>query len=229
VGGVKPRPIDVRFVAATNRNLELEVQKAAFRQDLFFRLNGVTMVIPPLRERSEEIEDLALEFVVQFAKQQGKAPPQLGPGVLELMLHYTWPGNIRELRNAIERAVLLAGTGPILREHFPVEKMTATVSTPLSRTPVPGGPGSVEVINLAAVGKETLVPPNGDTAEALSLGERLRAQVKEVERQHIVDALNRCGGNQTRAAKELGISRRTLISRLEEYNIPRPLKDRRAE
>jgi DNA-binding NtrC family response regulator len=227
VGGVKPRPIDVRFVAATNRNLELEVQKGAFRQDLFFRLNGVTMVIPPLRERSEEIEDLALEFMHTFAKQQGKATPQLGESVLELMLNYSWPGNIRELRNAIERAVLLAGNGPILREHFPVEKMTATLSTPLSRTPVPGGPGSIEVINVT--GKDTLVPPNGDTGEARSLGERLRQQVKEVERQHIMDALTRCGGNQTRAAKELGISRRTLISRLEEYNIPRPLKDRRVE
>jgi two-component system, NtrC family, response regulator AtoC len=122
---------------------------------------------------------------------------------------------------------LLAGNGPLLREHFPVEKMTATVSTPLARTPMPGGPGSIEVINVT--GKETLVPPNGDTAEALSLGERLRHQMKEVERQHIIDALTRCGGNQTRAAKELGISRRTLISRLEEYNIPRPLKDRRPD
>jgi DNA-binding NtrC family response regulator len=80
-----------------------------------------------------------------------------------------------------------------------------------------------------SAGKETLVPPNGDTTESASLGERLRQQVKEVERQHILDALTRCGGNQTRAAKELGISRRTLISRLEEYNIPRPLKDRRFE
>jgi DNA-binding NtrC family response regulator len=79
--------------------------------------------------------------------------------------------------------------------------------------------------------KATLVPPADEdaTMQALSLGERLRKQVRDVERQHIVDALTRCGGNQTRAAKELGISRRTLISRLEDYNIPRPLKDRRAE
>jgi two-component system, NtrC family, response regulator AtoC len=227
VGGVKPRPIDVRFVAATNRNLELEVQKGAFRQDLFFRLNGVTIVIPPLRERSEEIEDLALEFRQGFAKQQNKPTPDLGPGVLELMLHYTWPGNIRELRNAIERAVLLAGSGPILREHFPVEKMTATVSTPIAQPPLPSSVSGVDVI--AASGKETIIPSNGDTAEGLSLGERLKQQVREVERQHIIDALTRCGGNQTRAAKELGISRRTLISRLEEYNIPRPLKDRRLD
>jgi two-component system response regulator AtoC len=237
VGGVKPRPIDVRFVAATNRNIELEISRGGFRQDLFFRLNGVTLVIPPLRERVEEIEDLAHEFIEQVAKQQGRLKaPEFGPGVLELMLHYTWPGNIRELRNAIERAVLLAGNGPLLREHFAVEKMTATVSTPLAQTPLGGiAATGIEVMLLGhgnagtSSGKETLVPPNGETSVSTSLGERLRQQVKEVERQHILDALTRCGGNQTRAAKELGISRRTLISRLEEYNIPRPLKDRRFE
>ena len=132
--------------------------------------------------------------------------------------------------------MLLAGNGPLLREHFPVEKMTATVSTPLAQSPLGGMSGGIEVIlhghgvSGTSVGKETVIPPpNGDTAESASLGERLRQQVKEVERQHILDALTRCGGNQTRAAKELGISRRTLISRLEEYNIPRPLKDRRLE
>jgi DNA-binding NtrC family response regulator len=226
VGGVKPRAIDVRFVAATNRNVEEEVARARFRQDLYFRLNGVTLLIPPLRERVEEIEDLAGEFIIQIAHQLGRPlAPTLGPGVLELMLNYSWPGNIRELRNAIERAVLLSGNGPIQREHFPVEKMTATVSTPLSPLPPPG-PLMNEVV---LVGKETLIPPSGDMADEGTLGERLRQQVKEVERQHILNALTRCGGNQTRAARELGISRRTLISRLEEYNIPRPLKDRRVD
>jgi two-component system response regulator AtoC len=225
VGGVKPRAIDVRFVAATNRNLEEEVAMGRFRQDLFFRLNGVSLLIPPLRERVEEIEDLAHEFIEQIAKQLGRpSPPPLGPDVLELMLSYGWPGNIRELRNAIERAVLLAGNGPIQREHFPVEKMTATVNTPLSPTPP-----MAQLVDVAFLGKETLVPPAGAPLDERSLGDRLRQQVKEVERQHIMNALNRCGGNQTRAARELGISRRTLISRLEEYNIPRPLKDRRAD
>jgi two-component system, NtrC family, response regulator AtoC len=231
VGSVKSRPIDVRFVAATNRNLDSEIARGAFRQDLFFRLNGVTLTIPALRERVEEIEDLAAQFIEHFAKQLGRrSPPELGPDVLELMLNYSWPGNIRELRNAIERAVLLSGTGPILREHFPVEKMTATVSTPLSQAPMPNFSGA----GVAGPARElsanaTLVPPTDGVVDTATLGERLRRQVKEVERQHIIDALTRCGGNQTRAAKELGISRRTLISRLEEYNIPRPLKDRRLE
>jgi transcriptional regulator with GAF, ATPase, and Fis domain len=228
VGGVKPRGIDVRFVAATNRDLEAEIRRGAFRQDLFFRLNGVSISIPPLRERPEEIQELTKEFVEQLSSQQGRAvTPDLGPTVMDLLLQYSWPGNIRELRNAIERAVLLAGNGPILREHFAVEKMTSTVSTllgapsPALRTPESGRHFT----------RDGRAPHggNGFEDEETSLGDRLRQQVKEVERQHIMDALSRCGGNQTRAARELGISRRTLITRLEEYNIPRPLKDRRED
>jgi two-component system, NtrC family, response regulator AtoC len=232
VGGVKPRPIDVRFVAATNRDLENAVIEHKFRQDLYFRLAGVTLHIPPLRERTEEIEPLAREFARQLSRQT--RPAALSAEVIQLMLGYSWPGNIRELRNAIERAVLLAGDGPVLPEHFAVEKMTATISTPISDVPLPrqnrhdGAP-----VRSSQVQNETIPPMHNDEEDgatsAMSLGERLRRQVQQVERQHIVDALTRCGGNQTRAARELGISRRTLISRLEAYNIPRPLKDRRVD
>lgn len=227
VGGVKPRAIDVRFVAATNRNLDREIERGAFRQDLFFRLNGVTLHIPPLRERVEEIEFLANEFIDHFAKQQRRTKsPEIGPGVLELMLNYSWPGNIRELRNAIERAVLLAGSGPILCEHFPVEKMTATVSTPLGQPLAPSLTGD-QPSDDRAVRRATIAPSATDpTHQGMSLGERLKEQVRGVEREHIIDALRRCGGNQTRAAKALGISRRTLISRLEQHDIPRPIKSR---
>jgi DNA-binding NtrC family response regulator len=240
VGGVKPRPIDVRFVAATNRDLEQGITEHKFRQDLYFRLAGVTLHIPPLRERTEEIEPLAREFARQLSKSS--RPPVLTPEVIQLMLGYAWPGNIRELRNAIERAVLLAGDGPVLPEHFPVEKMTATVSTPISDAPLPRKPRTTTDSRPIQLTHDTLPPSRqqppaaaaadvGDdpATNALSLGERLKRQVQEVERQHIVDALTRCGGNQTRAARELGISRRTLISRLEAYNIPRPLKDRRPD
>jgi DNA-binding NtrC family response regulator len=244
VGGLKPRPIDVRFVAATNRDLEQSVVEHKFRQDLYFRLAGVTLHIPPLRERPEEIEPLAREFARVLSKRE--RAPVLSAEVIQLMLGYAWPGNIRELRNAIERAVLLAGDGPVLPEHFAVEKMTATVSTPISDAPLPRKARSSPAPESRPVSTQhdTLPPggigaphgehsdrdaPDDDATSALSLGERLKRQVQEVERQHIVDALTRCGGNQTRAARELGISRRTLISRLEAYNIPRPLKDRRPE
>lgn len=245
VGGIKPRDIDVRFVAATNVNLEDAISARTFRQDLFFRLNGVALHIPPLRERVEEIEPMALEFIAQVAKAQNcRTMPRLTDAGLELLREYTWPGNVRELRNAIERAVLLAGNTDIAPEHFAVEKMTATVSTPRSRPPLK----QLERWAVAAAADddtgETMIPPPQNTAQDTSpnLGntgpmvplyapdlapaDRMRQQVQEVERQHIVDALARCAGNQTRAARELGISRRTLITRLETYNIPRPLKNK---
>jgi two-component system response regulator AtoC len=233
VGGIKPRPIDVRFVAATNRDLETAVVEHKFRQDLYFRLAGVTLHIPPLRERAEEIEPLAREFARQLSRNP--RAHTLSPEVISLLAGYSWPGNIRELRNAIERSVLLAGDGPVLPEHFAVEKMTATVSTPISDAPLPRAtPIRPDRDSGGAQGSQydTLPPDESEDTEAtdaVSLGERLRRQVQEVERQHIIDALTRCGGNQTRAARELGISRRTLISRLEAYNIPRPLKDRRID
>jgi DNA-binding NtrC family response regulator len=230
VGGIKPRPIDVRFVAATNRDLEAAVGEHKFRQDLYFRLAGVTLHIPPLRERAEEIEPLAREFARQLSRNP--RAHTLSPDVIALMAGYSWPGNIRELRNAIERAVLLAGDGPVLPEHFPVEKMTATVSTPISDAPLPR-PTPIRPDRESQGSQHDTLPPDSEedteATDAVSLGERLRRQVQEVERQHILDALTRCGGNQTRAARELGISRRTLISRLEAYNIPRPLKERRID
>ena len=230
VGGVKPRDIDVRFVAATNRDLEDAIRDHTFRQDLYFRLNGVALHIPPLRERREEIQAMAEEFIAQVALQQGRRMiPELSEDALELMTQYSWPGNVRELRNAIERAVLLAGAGAIEREHFAVEKMTATVSTPISQPPRPASERPPTRSKQDDVTRETMVPPRlaGDLDLSMDPAERLRIEVMEVERQHIVDALARCGGNQTRAAAELGISRRTLISRLQVYNIPRPLKDRK--
>jgi DNA-binding NtrC family response regulator len=193
-------------------------------------LAGVTLHIPPLRERAEEIEPLAREFARQLSRNP--RAHTLSPDVIALMAGYSWPGNIRELRNAIERAVLLAGDGPVLPEHFPVEKMTATVSTPISDAPLPR-PTPIRPDRESQGSQHDTLPPDSEedteATDAVSLGERLRRQVQEVERQHIIDALTRCGGNQTRAARELGISRRTLISRLEAYNIPRPLKDRRID
>jgi DNA-binding NtrC family response regulator len=182
-----------------------------------------------LRQRVEEIEDLAREFIVAVAKQLGRPTvPELSEDARDLVLGYAWPGNIRELRNAIERAVLLAGEGHLTCEHFAVEKMSATVSTPLSQAPsMPTGATAAARGGFDFGRTDTMVPPP-QSPDTRPLGDRLRQQVREAERQHILDALTRCGGNQTRAAKELGISRRTLISRLEEYNIPRPLKDRRA-
>jgi DNA-binding NtrC family response regulator len=192
VGSLRPRPIDVRFLGATNRDLEAEVAAGRFRQDLYFRLNGVAIVIPPLRERTDEIEALARLFVAKAAERCGRKGPALAPEVLELLQRHRWPGNIRELRNVMERAVLLTSGGTIGLDTFPANFL--------------GGPLR------AIVGVPADPPP---AAVALPEGD---------DRARVIAALAACDGNQTHAAKMLGISRRTLITRIEEYDLPRPRK-----
>jgi two-component system, NtrC family, response regulator AtoC len=226
IGSVAPQLIDVRFIAATHRDLEKQIESGAFRQDLFFRLAGITLSIPPLRERLEEIAEMARIFVRRIARRQGyPSENEISPEVITLLTRYRWPGNVRELQNTIERAVVLAGSGPIRPEHLPLEKMS--IKAP-SSPPTPISPfyndfiENVTGTSQAISNRTTFPPPLRD--DDLSNAKKLKHQVQEIERQHIVDALNRCGGNQTRAAKELGISRRTLINRLDAYGIPRPLK-----
>jgi two-component system, NtrC family, response regulator AtoC len=201
VGGLKERPIDVRFVAATNRDLEHEIERGHFRQDLYYRLNGVAIVIPPLRERREELEELAQVFIARASQEGGLGePPLLSPAALRLLESYPWPGNIRELRNVIERAVLLCLDGVITPEHLPMDKMMSSFASTDRRPATP---------RLAA----TEAPPAGSVAD--------------LERQRIIDALEQCAGNQTYAARQLGISRSTMLARLKEFSLPRPRKPRR--
>jgi two-component system response regulator AtoC len=201
VGGLRPRPIDVRFIAATHQDLEAAVEQGTFRADLFYRLSGVTLVVPPLRERLAEIEPIARALVTSACQRAGRwPPPELTEPALELLRAYAWPGNVRELRNTMERAVLLCGDGPILPEHLPGDKMAAPLAPPMAPLPPGGG------------------------ARPLADAATLAAQRQASERQAIVEALRRCNGNQGQAAKELGIARRTLIRRLEAYKLPRPRK-----
>ncbi len=124
VGSVKPLPIDVRFIAATNRPLEDEVKQGGFRPDLFFRLNGISLTLPPLRERVTEIEPFARLFLSQACSEMGRSDRlHFSPPTLEWMQRYPWPGNVRELRNVIERAVVLCEGEIIGLEHLPVERM----------------------------------------------------------------------------------------------------------
>jgi DNA-binding NtrC family response regulator len=214
VGGLKPTPIDVRFVAATNRDLEAAIAGGTFRSDLYFRLDGVTIHIPPLRERVDEIPGLAAVFAAEAAKRFGRSPvPRLSSDALELLRSYRWPGNIRELRNVVERAVLLCDGDTIGPRHLPLEKFAAAPP-----------PAVDEVTGDCA--------PVGDTGRVprATIGPGLREaqqQLAEADKQRIVDALERCGGNQTKAAKLLGISRTTLLSRLDAYSLPRPRKSSR--
>jgi DNA-binding NtrC family response regulator len=249
VGSLKPRSIDVRFIAATNRDLEADVARGAFRQDLFFRLNGIALVIPPLRERLTELTDLAKGFIAESCRKANRAEePAIANEALTLMMRYGWPGNIRELRNVIERAVLLCASGPITLAHLHVEKMSATfavrqVSTRPALLPRTDTTLLEERASAAAadVVKEELsahlTPPSiarlhlngasGSSRISAPSAKDLRIGLKDYERQRILDALASCAGNQTAAAKMLGVSRRMLVNRLTLYGIPRPRKGRR--
>ncbi|HEU4404223.1 MAG TPA: sigma 54-interacting transcriptional regulator [Polyangiaceae bacterium] len=193
VGGLSPRPIDVRFVAATNRDLEREVAEGNFRRDLFFRLNGIIIQLPPLRERPEEILQLAETFLGRASDRAGRPLPVLPPETRETLMRHPWPGNVRELRNVMERAVLLCRGGVIRDDDLHLERAEAA-------------PASNVVAD-----SETSTSADDDE-----------------ERRRVLDALARCAGNQTQAAKLLGISRGTLLARLDAYNLPRPRKGRRS-
>jgi two-component system response regulator AtoC len=232
VGGLKPRPLDVRFIAATNRDLEHEIGRGSFRQDLFFRLNGATLVIPPLRERTSEIADLARAFIAQAARQMGlDSQPSLSSAALEVLLAYPWPGNIRELRNVVERAVLLCTGRSLLPEHLPLEKMRGTVGVAAQRfgstsQPPPIGWQAGAVFRQPA-GVASGPPPGVPASPpAVTLPPTIRVSPAEAEKDRILEALAACGGNQTEAARTLGIARRTLINKLELHGISGPRKRR---
>jgi len=222
VGGLEPRSVDVRFIAATHQDLEAAVVRGTFRQDLYFRINGFTLTIPPLRERVAEIGALSRFFIEHFASEQGLRPPALTPEAQALLEKHSWPGNIRELRNVMGRAVVLCQGEAIEPEHLIFDSSQRVFApTPpfppapvLSPAPASAHPTPVRTPSLPSAPRPTPAPaPAGGT-----LGEDIAA----LERQRILAALDQCGGNQTRAAELLGISRRTLVTRLSVYGIPRP-------
>jgi DNA-binding NtrC family response regulator len=206
IGGRSPRKLDVRFIAATNRNLEAEVARGGFRQDLYFRINGVSFEIPPLRSRGEEIQPLAIRFLAQAAHNLDRSEPfRLSPDALEYLERYAWPGNVRELRNVMERAAVLTSGDVIVPADLPTH-VTNTAAAPVADRPREPEPPREAAAELDARAESVEVP----------------APQEPTERERIIHALEQCAGNQTRAAKLLGISLRTLVSRLTEYDVPRP-------
>jgi two-component system response regulator AtoC len=191
VGGIRDRRIDVRILAATNRDLEREAERERFRRDLYFRLAVILLRMPPLRERGDDILFLADHYLKRFRTKYGKEVSRLDSRARELLLGYPWPGNVRELSHVIERAVLWS-RGPVLDiEHL-------SLSTPAAPPDPPSIPG-------AGNGGATLPPPGMD--------------LDQWERSIIEQALRESEGNQTRAAQRLGISRDTLRYRLKKYGI----------
>ena len=190
VGGTTDIEVDVRVLAATNRDLENEIAEGRFREDLYFRLNVVTITMPPLRDRADDVPLLAEHFLRAQAKPGGK-PKKMSPKAMRLAMAYDWPGNVRELENVVQRAVVLSRGETIFPEHLPAK------------------------IQALDAGEEAVpVEPRG-TAKPGGGPKTMR----EVEREAIVDALAKTGGNRTHAAEALGISRRTLQNKIKEYEI----------
>jgi two-component system, NtrC family, response regulator AtoC len=186
VGGTETLHTDARVISATHRDLSKEVTAGRFREDLYYRLNVARVVIPPLRDRPEDIPPLAEHILRRVERRHGWGALSLSPEALRTIQGRTWPGNVRQLENALARAVLVARGRTILPEHLDVEESADPV---LSATEDPTEP----------------IP--------------LRALLAEVERRAIHRALLACGGNRTRTAERLGISRRQLFDKIHEYDL----------
>lgn len=191
VGDTAETPVDVRVVAATNRNLEQEVKEGRFREDLYWRLNVVQIDLPPLRDRVEDIPALAMHVLERIAKEYGKKVHGFTPESMALLKNYRYPGNVRELQNIVERAVALE-SGPLVTPSSLPERVQ----------------GEVSVAAQAEVEEEFLV-------EGIDLEARLRS----VERRYLEQALMATDGNKTQAAKLLGITFRSLRYRLKAFDM----------
>jgi DNA-binding NtrC family response regulator len=201
VGGIRDRKIDVRILAATNRDLESEVQRNRFRSDLYFRLAVILLHLPPLRERGDDVLLLADHFLRRFSAKYGKAVDGIDARAREVLLAYPWPGNVRELSHVIERAVLWSREATLNVDHLSVASPTRVAGNGLDQ-----GKPSVQS------------PPQGDGVSAASTQPET-TDLTQVERSMIERAMREAGGNQTRAAQRLGISRDTLRYRLKKFGI----------
>ncbi|WP_437573777.1 sigma 54-interacting transcriptional regulator [Sorangium sp. So ce887] len=202
VGSNKPIEVDARILAATHRDIETMCASGGFRSDLLYRLNAMTVTIPPLRARPEDIEPLALRFLEQANQANARFVRGFDAGALARLRAYAWPGNARELRNAIERAVVIAEGEWIAEEDLPERARAAPppVATEVEREPPCDG---VEL---------TAAAPEGDF---------LKARLQRCEAELIVQALRKAGGSQTEAARALGMPLRTLVYKLKALGIKR--------
>lgn len=196
LGSTHVRQVEVRFVSATHRSLLQSVSKGSFRQDLYFRLRGAILEVPPLRERPSEIIPLAAQFL---SRSVGDSK-QLAPDAIEVLRRHSWPGNVRELRNVVECAAAISEGSCIRARHLDFA-------------------GALVDDNAKTATKCDRV-----TLESERSTRDIRATLQDVERREILSALDQTAGNQTRAADILGISRRTLTNKLNAHRIERPLK-----
>jgi len=189
VGGVTPRKVDVRVIAATNKELRDEVEKSRFLPDLFYRLQVIQLSVPPVRKRREDIPFLVEHFVKAAAAEYNRPPLQLGPGVIEALMKYPWPGNVRELSNVVYRATLLGRNGTLSVEDLPDEIRRA------------GGDRAEERAEFLST-----LPAGGVT-------------LKDMEKELISKTLRHFNGHRSQTAEALGISRKSLYQRMQRYKM----------
>jgi two-component system response regulator HydG len=179
VGGDRAIKVDVRILAATNKDLKEEVESGRFRQDLYYRLNVVSLLLPPLRERVEDIPLLAANFLKQYAAKNEKTVKGFTPNAMDKMLKYSWPGNVRELENTVERAVVLLMGEYISERELPPNLLDNQE------------PGQAQGVDFSGM------------------------TLEEIERVIVTRAVDNVGGNKSEAARRLGITRKTLISKMQ--------------
>ncbi|MBX3214925.1 MAG: sigma 54-interacting transcriptional regulator [Labilithrix sp.] len=205
VGALSPRQIDVRFLFATNRDLRREIELKTFRSDLFFRIGSISLAIPPLRERLDDIAPLMMHFVETASRRIGRPVPRVLPETVRFLEGHAWPGNVRELKNVMELAVLVQDGDEIRPADIHIERYMAAEASPSS-------------------GAASARDPESVTSEPKSASAPRSASEPKTEKERIVDALERSAWNQSTAAKLLGMPRRTLVKRLAQYELPRPRK-----
>jgi DNA-binding NtrC family response regulator len=204
VGGNRTIKVDVRVIATTNRDLKKSIANKDFREDLFFRLNVVPVLVPPLRERREDVPYLAERFMQRYSRKHGVRVNGISPAFMAGLMAHDWPGNVRELQNVVERAVILCADGEDLSDEHLSSSAPAVSSV---------SPGAAEKRAAASTGE-----PGGEILPLSAL-----------EQQHILHTLQHCKGNRTHAAKMLGISIRTLRNKLNEYGVAARDGDQDAE
>jgi transcriptional regulator with GAF, ATPase, and Fis domain len=205
IGGKRPIQVDVRIISATNRDLEQEVRAGRFREDLYYRLNTITLRMPPLRKRPEDLP-LLIDHVLKNPRFGGgaHAPTRVAQEVYAVLSRYSWPGNIRELQNTIERMKILADHAELRLEDVP-----ASIRQQVLQAPVHDGKTETPIGN----------PAQGPVTPSENAAFPPEMPLEEVERRHILKALDHYAGNKTRTAQVLGITIKTLYNKLQRYGV----------
>ena len=226
VGGTKPVKVDVRILATSNRNLEEAIKNGSFREDLYFRLNVVNILLPSLRDRPNDVILLAKHFAEKYLESNGIDTKPITDAALDLLSNHDWPGNVRELENTLHRAVLLSGP-----DNIDVDAIMITGQS--MGQPMGASTPDAHKPDIAETAAETAAVTHAQHADVSTGSSMVGQTVADVERGLIIDTLGHCLGNRTHAANILGISIRTLRNKLKQYGenghpIPMPGESERS-